>query len=294
MRFFILLCLIATTSCSFRSKNPDPIVKYKTTSVSDADFIRSLMALGFIKHGKSFFTKINDEEFFSSFKQTTLENILTKIFVNELANEKKITITDNELEEWIQKRIGEVSKEDLILTLKTNNITYKDWRSLFKDQLLHHKVVEAYTNPPETKKDKTDTQEDKADKVEGLLMGVLTFKDNEEAERAYKEISKDSKAFEDYAKKKNLKNVYNWVKQEDIPFYDKIKNQSLNRISKPINSNWGNLLVLIKKKGNFVPEQSLQTTHEDKSLPTNLLSDFKNNPELKINTNRLYSLKIRR
>lgn len=294
MRIFLLSILVFFSSCSFKTNDTKPLVKYKTTLVTDADFIRSLMALGFIKHGKSFFTKINDKDFFADFKQTTLENIITKIFVNKLANEKKITINDAELEEWIQSRVGDVSKEDLILTLKTNNITYKDWRGLFKDQLLHHKVVEAYSQQDESLKNNENEESNTEKKADGLLIGVLSFQDSEEADRAYKEISKKSASFEDYAKKKNLKNVFNWVKEENLPFYDKIKNQSLNQVSKPINSSWGNLLVLIKKKGKFIPEESLTSTHVDKSLPKDLLSNFKNDPELQINTNRLYSLKISR
>lgn len=280
---------ILFTSCSLKETEPKPLVEFGSQTVSEQDFIKTLMGQGFLKYGRPFFDQIQDPNFFEIAKNDTLEEIVSNIYFANLANEKKITLSDEELEEWIQSRTKGLQKEDLSLILNSNNITYKDWKNLFKNQLIQHKVMQSYT---EKKSEKENSiEKNKRTKKEGLNVAVLTFEDKMEAEDAYKKIKRRPASFSDFLKKRHIQKAYTWITSETFPFYSKIRHQKIGTISKPIESQWGFLIVKVKKKGKF---EENNAAYKSFSLPSDLVKKIKEDPRLKINMEGLHSLKIKK
>jgi len=127
-----------------------------------------------------------------------------------------------------------------------------------------------------------------------MLIAVISFEEQLQAKKAYTRIRKDKAKFDDVLKKNNGTAKYSWVRKEDISFYEEIKNLSLKRSSKPIETDWGYSLVRIQKKGK-VPQIAKDVASGQENSPIQgLLEKFKKDPKLIINTDLLYSLKIKK
>ncbi len=221
---------------------------------------------------------------------------MDNLFYSSLSQKFEIKITDIELEEWIKTRTPDMHKEDLIYTLKANNLTYSDWKGLFRNQMIKNQIIEKLLDKSNQDPTTSAHKKNKLNKKnnEGLYLAVISFDEELDAKKAYKRIRKDLDRFDDVLEKVNGTRRYSWVKKEDLGFYDKIKGLSLKRSSKPIETKWGYSLVRIEKKGQM-PEQHLDVApSQDLSAVKELLEDFRKDPELQINTDLLYSLKIKR
>lgn len=297
-QWFSLFIAFALISCTQKAdEEASFIIKYGQQEVYSAEFINKLMTLGFVNYGKDFYSKIYDEKFFEKARRETLEHFLNTFFIRSLSQKYKLKVTEKELQEWIKHRAPSFDKEGLILTLKTNNLSYTDWTNLFRDQLIQHKVAEkvkseqSKAKPRESDKDKTS----KADKKnKSLLLAVLTYDNQLLAQEAYKEISSDKVKFNKALKKHQGSDQYSWLEPKQIPFYKKIKRLGVGKVSKPFETTWGFLIVRIAKKG--VPKDlphNVASGHPQLNLK-GLVEAFKKDPKLKINTDLLYSLKIKK
>ncbi len=290
MNLLLYLSLFFLLSCNLKQDKEPYLIKYGFKKVQSAEFINSLMVLGFIKHGKTFYSKIYDPIFFENMKTQTLEHFINNIFYNSLSQKYKIKVTDSELEDWIKTRTPGLKKEDLIYTLKVNNFSYNDWKRFFRNQFIQNKILTKLhplkkIHPAKIKKSHKDA----------LYLAVISFEDELEADEQYKRIKKNLARFDDILIKKTQTKLYSWVPTTDLPFFKQIKYLALNKVSKPIQTPWGYILVQIQKKGKF----PLQQTHAARSQQTfssikPLLEEFKKSKKLHINTQLLYSLKIRK
>ncbi len=289
---YLLYMLLSLSFISCTQENTkNYIIKYGPKEVQSAEFINTLMILGFTKHGRSFYSQIHDLHFFEEVRTETLQYFIKSIFYSSLSQKYKIKITDAELETWIKKRTPDLKKEDLIFTLKANNFSYGDWKKLFREQFIQNKIVEQLTES-DLKSKKETRQKKSAD--DALFMAVITFEDELKAKSHYRTISRSVSRYDDILKKENNTSYYSWVKTKDIPFYSKIKHLALRRVSKPIETKWGYSLVRIKKKGKYpLPNKNVASGQKPSPLKP-LLEEFKKDPKLDINTDLLYSLKIKK
>ncbi len=282
---FILFFL----SCSPNQKEDSYIVKYGPKEVHSAEFINTLMILGFTKHGKAFYSKVYDSSFFEQMRTETLEHIINKMFYSSLSQKYKIKITDAELEAWIKERTPDLAKEDLLYTLKANNFTYSDWKGLFRDQLIQSRIIQQLNEVTPTPPSKVKKSNDDA-----IYLAIISFEDQLEAKEQHKKIARNKVNFDDVLKRENQTRLYSWVRTKDLPFYDKIKYLPLRKSSKPIETSWGYALVRIQKRGKFpLPNKDVAEGQTSSSIKP-LLEEFKKSPKLHINTELLYSLKIKK
>lgn len=298
IRWFSLFLFLLYTSCSPKTDvKVDYIVKYGSQEVYSADFINKMMILGFVNYGEDFYSKIYDKNFFEKVRAETLEYYLNTFFMRSLSQKYKLKITGAELQEWIKNRAPSYNKEDLILTLKTNNLSYKDWTGLFRDQLVQHKVSEKIKEEASQKKTKTKEKEPnkkiKASKS-ALSIAVLSFESLLDAQNTYKKISHKKEAFNKALNKHQKSNKYSWLEPDEIPFYKNIKQLRVGRVSKPFETPWGVLIVRIDQKGRK-KENKPNTEENHAQLDLNqLVEAFKKDSKLQINTDLLYSLKIKK
>lgn len=287
---YILTLILFLASCTQSTQTDNFIVKYGSQEIKSAEFINTLMILGFTKHGKSFYSKIYDEAFFEKARTETLEQVINNLFFGSLSQKYKVKITDLDLEEWIKERTPDMQKEDLIYTLKANNLTYADWKGLFRNQMIKNKIIEQVEGVKEQKiKPKPKKSND-----DGMLMAVISFDDQLQAKEAYTKIRKNRINFDDVLKKNNGTVEYSWVKNKDISFYENIRYLSLRRSSKPIETDWGYSLVRIQKKGKMPLISKDVASGQGNPAIQALLEKFKKDPKLNINTDLLYSLKIKK
>lgn len=295
--FSLFLSLILINCSQKAEKETNFIIKYGQQEVYSAEFINKLMALGFVNYGKDFYSKIYDEKFFEKVRRETLEHFLNAFFIRSLSQKYKLKVTEKELQDWIKQRAPSFDKEDLILTLKTNNLSYTDWTNLFRDQLIQHKVAEKIKSEQTKDSLKKNTEKKKTQKTnknKSLFLAVLTYENQLLAQEAYKKISNEKKEFNKELEKHQGSAQYSWLEPDQIPFYKNIKSLSLGRVSKPFETTWGFLIVRIAKKGS--PEglrADVASGHPQLNLKS-LVEAFKKDPKLKINTDLLYSLKIKK
>ena len=295
IRWFSLFLFLLFTSCNPKNDiKTDYIVKYGSQEVYSADFINKMMILGFVNYGADFYSKIYDEKFFEKVRNETLEYFLNTFFMRSLSQKYKLKITETELQEWIKDRAPSYNKEDLILTLKTNNLTYKDWTGLFRDQLVQHKVSEKIKKEISQKKVKEETTKKNETSKSALSIAVLSFENLLDAQNAYKKIENKKEAFNKALKKYQKSQKYSWLEPNEIPFYKDIKPLRVGRVSKPFETPWGVLIVRIDKKGQKKPNKP-STAKKQAQLDLNrLVEAFKKDSKLQINTDLLYSLKIKK
>jgi len=290
LSFFILLFI---SSCSPRQKaETHYVIKYGHNEVNTAEFINKMMTLGFVKYGKTFYSKIYDQTFFEQMRSETLEHSLNSIFMNELSKKFELKITNKDVQDWIANRAPDYSKEDLILTLQANNLTFKDWTNLFREQLVQHRISQKLMLKAEAEIQKETSNDRK--KITHYKIAVLTYENQLDADQAYKQIGNSKDKFDKTLKSLQSSNTYTWLTEKQIPFYSKIKKLRKERVSKPFETDWGFLLVRIAKKEKRAEElrdaANSQVSAEFKSL----VADFRKNPKLQINADLLYSLKIKK
>ncbi len=288
MKHLLYFLILFSLSCSPKPEETH-IVKYGSQEVHSAEFINTLMILGFTKHGKAFYSKIYDSTFFEQIRTQTLEHIINKMFYGSLSQKYKIKITDAELESWIKERTPDLAKEDLMYTLKANNFSYNDWKGLFRDQLIQSKISEQLNETPPSKPTKIKKSNDDA-----LYLAIISFEDQLKAKEQHKKIARNKVNFDDVLEKMNQSRLYSWIRTKDLSFYDKIKYLPLRKSSKPIETPWGYVLVRIQKRGKFpLPNKDVAEGQTASSIKP-LLEEFKKSPKLHINTELLYSLKIKK
>jgi|GEM_PF-3046153 len=292
------LLLFFFTSCQKKEEDKSSyLIKYGTKEVYTAEFINKMMTLGFVKYGKTFYSRIYDQEFFEQIRSETLEHILNSIFMNQLSQQYELKVTNDDVQKWIAERAPTYSKEDLILTLQANNLDYKDWTNLFREQLIQHKISEKISS---SKKPPTGDSKDKAEKIEKetkethYKIAVLTFENQLDADQAYKKIGNSENNFDKALKRLQSTNKYSWLTEEQIPFFSSIKRLSAGRVSKPIETDWGFLLVRLDKKDiRAVLKKDAASSHISAEFKS-LVEAFKKDPKLRINSKLLYSLKIKK
>jgi hypothetical protein len=296
MKFLLsLFLLLSSASCQQKKEDQASyLVKYGNKEVHTAEFINKMMTLGFVKYGKTFYSKIYDQTFFEQVRSETLEHILNSIFMNTLSQKYELKITNVDVQKWIAERAPTYSKEDLILTLQTNNLTYKDWTNLFREQLVQHRILEQLSKDDKPELKSAEKKEPKSDKETYYKIAVLTFENQLDANVAYKKINNDRDNFNESMKRIQSSDQYSWLKEDQIPFYSKIKSLGTGRISKPFETDWGFLLVRLDKKEKREAPPRDAASGQVSAKFKSLVEDFKKDPKLQINSDLLYSLKIKR
>ncbi len=289
MNCLLYLSLFFLISCNLKQNKQPYVIKYGLKKVQTSEFINILMVLGFMKHGKAFYSKIYDSVFFESMRTQTLEYFINNMFYNSLSQKYKIKVTDSELEQWIKTRTPGLKREDLIYILKVNNFSYNDWKGVFRSQFIQNKILKQLSNTPKIQPTKMKKSHKNA-----LYMAVISFEDELKANEQYKRIKKNLARFDDILIKKTHTKLYSWVPTVDLPFFKKIKYLPLNTVSKPIQTSWGYILIQIKKRGKLPLKQTHVAQSQTKSAIKPLLEDFKKSKKLHINTKLLYGLKIRK
>jgi len=289
-----LFLILFTVSCQKKTDDQTTyLVKYGNNEIYTAEFINKMMTLGFVRYGKPFYTKIYDQTFFERIRAETLEHILNGIFINTLSQKYELKITNDDVQKWIAERAPVYSKEDLILTLQANNLTYKDWTNLFREQLVQHRILQKVSESQNLK----NTVEEKTENLKKetyYKIAVLTFENKLDADQAYKKINNSKDNFEESLSRLQSSKKYSWLKEDQIPFYSKIKRLRTGRITKPFETDWGFLLVrLDKKEKRTAPLQDAASGQSSKEFKR-LVKAFKKDPKLQINSDLLYSLKIKR
>jgi len=297
MKYALILVLLALASCQKKSEPESQyIVKYGDQKVYAAEFINKMMTLGFVKYGKPFYTRIYDKDFFENMRSETLEHILNSLFVNKLSRQLELKVTNDDVQNWIQERAPVYSQEDLVLTLQANNLNYKDWTNLFREQLVQHRISIAMSKKLESEdsSEKSTVKKEQSKKQTHYQLAVLTFENQLDADQAYKKISNSKEKFNKELLRSLSTQKYSWLTEDQIPFFSKIKKLRKGRVSKPFETEWGFLLVRVEKK-----EKRAQNQKKTESLPLSphfksLVEEFKKDPKLHINSDLLYSLKIQK
>lgn len=295
------LFLFSFTSCLKEKEDTSSfLIKYGSKEVYTAEFINKMMTLGFVKYGKTFYSKIYDQNFFEQVRSETLEHILNSIFLNNLSQKYELKITNDDVQKWIAERAPTYSKEDLILTLQTNNLTYKDWTNLFREQLVQHRIAEklsAQSKAKETNEEKikvSNKVKTAQEKITHYKIAVLTFENQLDADQAYKKINNSEDNFNEALKRLQSSNKYSWLTESQIPFFSEIKSLRANRVSKPFETDWGFLLVRLDKQEKREEDQKDAAIGQVSTEYKALVEAFKKDPKLQINSDLLYSLKIKR
>lgn len=287
------LIILSLLACQKRKEDKaNYLIKYGNREVYTAEFINKMMTLGFVKYGKTFYSRIYDQKFFEQIRSETLEHTLNSIFMNRLSQKFELKITNKDVQDWIVDRAPTYSKEDLILTLQANNLTYKDWTNLFREQLVQHRIAQKLSsNKPEIA---TEHSKEETKKQTHYKIAVLTYENQLDADQAYKQINGSEKSFDKTLKSLQSSNKYSWLTEEQIPFFSKIKSLRVGKISKPFETGWGFLLVRLEQKDKrstmLKNNAGGQVSPEFKAL----VEEFRKDPKLQINSDLLYSLKIKK
>ena len=212
--------------------------------------------------------------------------------MNTLSQKFELKVTNDDVQKWIADRAPTYSKEDLILTLQTNNLTYKDWANLFREQLIQHRIALKLAPAPKASQSKTAKQA--SDKLTYFKIAVLTYESQLDADETYKRIKNSKEAFNKALGKRQGSKRYSWLTEDQIPFFSKIKRLKAGRNSKPIETDWGFLIVRLDKKEKRLPEHRDAANGQISPELKSLVEAFKKDPKLQINSDLLYSLKIKR
>ena len=141
---FTAVFFLLSASCSKGLKLDQELIVYKEKSIPQSKFIKSLLHQGFLLYGKNLALNLKEKNIFEKLKQKTLELELEGLFIQNIADKNKIIIKNDELKAWIDKRTRGLSNEELEYFLSYSNMSIKEWKALFKNQLLKDKVLKLY------------------------------------------------------------------------------------------------------------------------------------------------------
>lgn len=294
--FFILPLMIL--SCTKESKTPEIVISYKETNITREDYIKRFLKQGFITFGPDLVSKLQNDDQLKRVQDKTVETIVESIFINEMAQEEQIVIKDDELNNWIINRTSGIEETDLNYFLKYSNMTMKEWRSLFKDQLLKIKVLENYKNSSSNSNNTTPTKASPSgNKVKKLEVQTLSFDSTLEAQNIYKELKTFPERFDALLENKKGTTLSDWIGEEEDILYSQAKNLRVGQISKPFDSPWGHLIVkLLDVDQRPKDMKTTDTISADtwSSEYSKKLKKFKESSDLYIDSKSLYSLKIKK
>ena len=288
---FLLPLFLFLTSCSRESKLNLEVIKYKEKIINQSQFIKSLLHQGFLLYGKNLVLNLKDRKTFQKLKQKALEVELENLFIQNIADQNKIIVRDDELTSWINKRTKGLSERELEYFLNYSNMSIKEWKALFKNQLLKEKVLNLYTTKDNKKKKEKGKKEEKHYQV-----AILTFDSTIEAQNIYKELKAFPNRLDDLLIQRKGTKAYDWITQKDELIYEKIKNLRKASLTKPFESPWGHMIIKFFKSKMRRSNQPTQL-QENKSTPSTTyqkdLIVFRNNKDLKIHLKAIYGLKIK-
>ena len=248
--------------------------------------------------GSDLVAKLQNKNQMKRVQDKTIQTILESIFINEIANQKKIIIKEDELNKWIVSRTKGIDDTDLNYFLKYSNMSLKEWKSLFKDQLLKVKVMNHFKKESSgTNEEDTSAPQKTAEKVKKLEVQTLSFDSKLEAQNVYKELKTFPGRFESLLKVKKGTSISDWISEEEEILYSEAKNLRVGQISKPFDSPWGHLIIKLldvdqKPKLDITDEPSNSGNWD--SLYSEKLKKFKESEDLQIDSKSLYNLKIKK
>jgi len=289
--FFCLLCI----SCSKTPALDKTLISYKEKNINQSRFIKSLLHRGFLLYGKDLVLDLKNPEKFRELKQRTLEDELEKLFIQNKAEKENIIIKDQELKTWIEKRTQGLVKAELEYFLNYSNMTMKEWKALFKDQLLKKKVLSQYTTESLTTP-VIDNDAKTSEDVKHYQVATLTFDSTIEAQNIYKELKAFPKRLDEFLIQRKGTKTYDWITEKDEVLYAKVKNLRKDGLSKPFESPWGHMIVKFFKSENRAVDQKNSKDPDQSWSSKDYLKEllaFKESQELKINIKGIEGLELK-
>lgn len=293
-KIFILSIIFVITSCSQGPSPDQELVEYKEKSINQSQFVKSVLHQGFLLYGKNLVLNLKDNNTFQELKQKALEVELENLFIQSIADQNKIIVKDEELTVWIEKRTKGLTEEELEYFLNYSNMSIKEWKALFKNQLLKEKVLKLYTTRNENREDVNHVEG--LEKQKHYQVATLTFDSTIEAQNIYKELKAFPKRLDDLLIQRKGTKTYDWITQEDELIYNKIKNLRKGGLTKPFESPWGHMIVKFFKSEKRHPNKPAPMPKEQAQPAKTYLRDlmaFKENKDLKINLKAVYGLEIK-
>lgn len=294
----IFLFLSATLSCTKKDQESEVVIQYKETQITREDYIKRFLKQGFMTFGSDLVAQLQNKNQLKRVQDKTIQTILESMFINEIANQKQIIIKEDELNKWIVQRTQGINETDLNYFLKYSNMSMKEWKSLFKDQLLKVKVMAHFKSEfDDQKADSQDKKRESGEKIKKLKVQTLSFDSTLEAQNIYKELKTFPDRFESLLKLRKGTTLSDWISEEDKILYSEAKNLRISQISKPFDSPWGHLIVKLlavdQSPKTDKTTENTQTRRWD-SLYAKKLKNFKESKDLLIDSSSLYNLKIKK
>ena len=289
---FFLPILFILSSCNRGPLIDRELIKYKEKSINQSQYIKRTLHQGFLLYGKNLVLNLKDDDTFQKLKHKALEVELENLFIQSIADENKIIVKDDELKDWIEKRTEGVPEEQLEYFLNYANMSVKEWKSLFKNQLLKEKVLKLYTAIDQNKK---EFKQEGVEKIKHYQIATLTFDSTIEAQNVYKELKAFPKRLDALLIQKKGTKTYDWVTQKDTIVYEKIKNLKRGGITKPFETPWGNMIIKFFKSEKRYPNEPKSIVEEHLPSKTYLrdLMAFRESNELEINLKAIYGLELK-
>jgi len=173
-------------------------------------------------------------------------------------------------------------------------MSIKEWKSLFKDQLLKEKVLALYRSSEEKtepKKEALDTNN-----IKHYQIATLTFDSTIEAQNVYKELKAFPKRLDDLLKLRKGTKSYDWITEQDEVLYDKVKNLRQGGITKPFETPWGHMIVKFFKSEKRASNRPGIANSNNYGPYKGYLKDlmaFNDNKDLKIRLKSIYGLELK-
>lgn len=160
LRIALVVALAASLALASGCKNSDTAAKVNGDRISTEDLDKQVEQLK--KQYPDMFTGADGEGRLIDFKQRLLDNLVNQKLVEQAAKDKKITITDAEIEKQIEQlKSGFKDDEQFQSALKSANMTLDALRQQIRDQLLTQKLIESLAKDTKISEDEMKSYFDK-------------------------------------------------------------------------------------------------------------------------------------
>jgi|GEM_PF-6686999 len=310
----IILVSLLFSACSRQADLDKELIVFNEKKITQSKFIKSILQQGFLLFGKELVSNLKDKDVFKTIKQKTLEVELENIFIQSIADERDIIIKNAELKEWIESRTKGLLKIELEYFLNYSNMSLKEWKALFKNQLLKEKIIRLYVTTDTTSGENSDKSSDSSktasstsssnnnstkastEKEQQYQVAILSFDSTVEAQNVYKELKAFPKRIDQMLLSRKSTKAQDWITAKDGTLFEKASGLSVGGLSKPFETTWGHVIMkLLKssKRSVVVPDNLMSQTAEKPEKYLKKLSDFRENKALKIDLKSIYGLELK-
>ncbi len=320
----IILISLLFTACSRQANQDKELIVFNEKKITQSKFIKSILQQGFLLFGKELVSNLKDKDVFKTIKQKTLEVELENIFIQNIADERNIIIKNAELKEWIENRTNGLPKIELEYFLNYSNMSLKEWKALFKNQLLKEKIIRLYLTDGESLNKTRDQNSDVVaknnanlsttsqpsqnsslnkvsiqnsnEKEQQYQVAILSFDSTVEAQNIYKELKAFPKRIDQMLLSRKATKAPDWITKNDEALFEKASALSVGGLSKPFETTWGHVIIKLLKSSKrpiIVPAKLMSKTTEKPAIYLKKLSDFRENKALKIDLKSIYGLELK-